>query len=710
MASLIAAPAQHGGIFTVADGDRITSALQTSSGAGIDLKRQYRVSAPPIMPIYPPLQHRAYRPDIDGLRAVAVLSVVLFHAGIPGFSGGFIGVDIFFVISGFLITGIVWSELGAGTFSLQDFYVRRIKRIFPALFAMLLVSSIAAFVLLIPSDLVKFSKTLNAALFFNSNFYWHDHLEYFDAPAIDNPLLHCWSLAVEEQFYALWPLLLLASRRFLPDKPGYVIAALALASLVLAEAALPDYQKDAFYYPWCRMWELLIGAALAIHPLRSLSGPVATLAAATGLAAITLATVLYGPSTSFPGLAALLPCGGAALIIAAGSPSNLISRLLGSEPMRRIGLISYSLYLIHWPVFSFAHLYFAGELPAAVRLGLVLLSVAMAFVSWRFVEMPFRKSRPATRTLVGAAAACMTFLCLTGYAFSGSGGFPFRAGARLQEVEVQGWSLPQYCRAISFSKITRNIACEFGEARGGQYDFVLWGDSHARHFLPAIATLAKERKLSGVLFSRAGCPPFLGDPRSSRECQDFNASVAAWISKRSLAFAVLGGRWISGSGYVSQLSSEKSPASNRSGLAPTLGFLSERKLAVTVLDQMPDFPQEIGSCVARRLYFGQDFRTCTAMPAKAFEARHLVLSEYFAFLHKAYDFSVADASGLICGAQECQAYDGTQLLMGDTHHLTESGALRTIPYLHIPGLTALQAKGSSADGGKSAVEFIANRK
>ncbi|MGP0040405.1 MAG: acyltransferase family protein, partial [Rhodomicrobium sp.] len=174
----------------------------------------------------------AYRPDIDGLRAIAVLAVVFYHAGLPGFSGGFVGVDVFFVISGFLITQIVWSEIEGERFSLTGFYLRRVKRIFPALFAVLFVCSIAAFILLVPGDLTSFGESLNATVLFFSNFHWLKHANYFDGPAIDKPLLHMWSLSVEEQFYAVWPLLLLLFRKTVPAKSlAYLILALALVSL-----------------------------------------------------------------------------------------------------------------------------------------------------------------------------------------------------------------------------------------------------------------------------------------------------------------------------------------------------------------------------------------------------------------------------------------------------------------------------------------------
>jgi peptidoglycan/LPS O-acetylase OafA/YrhL len=504
-----------------------------------------------------------YRPDIDGLRAVAVLAVVFYHCGIPGFSGGFAGVDVFFVISGFLITGIVWSEIQDREFSLQDFYVRRIKRIFPALFAVLTVSSIAAFALLIPSDLVALGKSIKATVLFYSNFHLLKQSNYFAVPSSDNPLLHTWSLAVEEQFYAVWPLILLLLSRILSEKKlPYYIAGLGIVSLVLAEARMPNYQKDAFYFPWCRDWELLLGAVLAVSPAISRQRLLANGLGLAGAAAIALTVGLYDSSTHFPGLTALLPCVGAAAIIAAGSHANPVSRILSIEPIRRIGLISYSLYLIHWPIITFAHLYLNELLSLTVRLLAVAASVLLAYFSWRFIEIPCRKVQLAGWKVFAPAVAATAGLYLIGFTFYSAGGFPDRVPAGIlqaQALSPDGHD-EKYCRRVPMPEGSGgDIACEFGERGGGPYDFVLWGDSHAHHFTPAIGTLAKARHLSGVLLYKAACHPFLDDPSTSRDCRKFNSATANWIAGHPIKLAILGGRRESHFKYLRRFAAQRTP-------------------------------------------------------------------------------------------------------------------------------------------------------
>jgi peptidoglycan/LPS O-acetylase OafA/YrhL len=637
--------------------------------------------------------HKApkYRPDIDGLRAVAVLPVVFYHAGLPGFSGGFVGVDIFFVISGFLITGIVWSEMRTGTFSLQNFYIRRVKRIFPALFTVLFFCSIAAYFLLIPDDLVAFGKSVSATVLFFSNLYLVKQANYFAAPAADNPLLHTWSLSVEEQFYAVWPLVLLVlghtvSTRRIP----YIIVALALISLIFAEARMPNYQKDAFYLPWCRGWELFLGAALAVSPAIFRPGLFATGFGCAGLAGIALAVSFYDSSTRFPGLTALLPCLGAALIIATGERANPVSRILSIEPLRRIGLISYSLYLIHWPLLSFAHLYLNEELSLTQRLLIVSISFLLAFLSWRFIETPCRTARLPSWQVFGAAAAATGCLYLAGLVFYSANGFP----SRVNETVLQTVALSmerhdsKYCRDIVIPEAAGGaIACEFGENAGGSYDFILWGDSHAHHFTPAIGALAKARGLSGVLLHKAACHPFLDDPSTSKDCRKFNSAIARWINDHPIKLAILGGRWGSHRKDFKWFIGQRNPKENKGGLAKTLAFLNSRGIAVSVLDQVPEFPQPVNLCVARARYYNRGIKPCVTMPVERFRSSHRDLDRYFAFLKTEYSFSVASVAGALCDGEECRAMDGSTFIMMDANHLTEAGALHLAPYLKIPFLS-----------------------
>ena len=260
---------------------------------------------------------RTYRPDIDGLRAVAVLLVVFFHAGFGPAPGGFAGVDIFFVISGYLITGIVAKELDAGHFTFANFYARRIKRICPALFAVLAVSSPAAFLLLIPNDLRNFGGSLASTVLFYSNWNFYTEVGYFDGPAIDKPLLHTWSLAMEEQFYFLWPLAVFGLYRAFGRKAlPHVIMAVLFASLAASQLVLEFDQAQAFYLLPYRAWELLLGALLAVVSFPAISKFAANIAGVAGLAAIAYAATALDRATPFPGLNALFPCLGAAMLIA----------------------------------------------------------------------------------------------------------------------------------------------------------------------------------------------------------------------------------------------------------------------------------------------------------------------------------------------------------------------------------------------------------
>ena len=285
-----------------------------------------------------------YRPEIDGLRAVAILPVVLFHAGMPGFSGGFVGVDVFFVISGYLITSIIHGELQGGGFSFVNFYKRRMRRIFPALFVMLAVSFVAALVILPPSELQQFSDSLVASTFFYSNIYFLHESGYFATAAELTPLLHTWSLAVEEQFYFIFPAMLFFSWRLGHRGQMVLMALVAVASLVAAQVYLATSPETAFFVLPTRFWELLLGALAAYL----LAGPAFPGRGASGLSWLGLAMILaavfaFSPSTPFPGVAALLPTLGAVLVILTCDADRGADRLLAWRGLVAIGLLSYSL-------------------------------------------------------------------------------------------------------------------------------------------------------------------------------------------------------------------------------------------------------------------------------------------------------------------------------------------------------------------------------
>ena len=341
----------------------------------------------------------AYRPDIDGLRAVAVLAVVLFHADAAVLPGGFVGVDVFFVVSGFLIARLIEAECMAGVFSFAGFYERRIRRLIPALAVVFAVSTGLALALLSPSQLEHFAGSLLAANLLGANIFFWRTSDYFAVAAEWQPLLHTWSLSVEEQFYLLFPLALVTLRRFGRRNLLAVLCAVACVSLAAAVWGAVQAPVAAFYLLPTRAWELVLGALIALAPLprsRRRAGREAT--ALTGLALIAAATLgVTGPAAA-PLAAILLAAAGTALLVhAGGCGGHSVATMLAAPPLVALGLASYSLYLWHWPLLVFArHAAATRDLPPATTAAVVGLALLLALGSWRWVERPFRARRHAT--------------------------------------------------------------------------------------------------------------------------------------------------------------------------------------------------------------------------------------------------------------------------------------------------------------------------
>jgi peptidoglycan/LPS O-acetylase OafA/YrhL len=368
-----------------------------------------------------------HRREIDGLRAVAVLPVLFFHAGLPGFSGGFIGVDVFFVISGYLITGLVLADLDAGTFSIARFYERRARRILPALFLVTFCTIPVAWVLMLPDEFRRLGESAGALALFLSNFYFLSKVDYFAPAAELQPLLHTWSLAVEEQFYLFFPPLLAWLSRRGRGVTTAVLGALFAASLLLAVWAGSENAERNFFFTGSRVWELAVGAfcAVAWHARSARPSQVLSLA---GLAMIVAAIPLFDRNTQNPGLPTLLPVVGTALVLVRGQRDTLVGALLALRPLVAIGLVSYSAYLWHFPVFALTRLALESAPPPALMAGLVVVSLGLAGASWRLVEQPFRRREPAPllahrRDLFRVSAAVMLAWLTFGIAARETEGF-----------------------------------------------------------------------------------------------------------------------------------------------------------------------------------------------------------------------------------------------------------------------------------------------
>lgn len=491
-----------------------------------------------------------YRPDVDGLRAVAVLSVLLFHAGVRGVYGGFVGVDVFFVISGYLITGIIQGGLGRDGFSIAEFYKRRVHRIFPALLVVMLATTAAAVWALLPVELVRFGRSLAATALFSSNMLFYSETGYFDAEAAVKPLLHTWSLAIEEQYYIFWPLLLIAAHR-LKWSARWMAAGLALASLLFSVWQIKADPSGDFYLLPSRAWELLLGGLLAldaIPPLRARA--LREAAAAVGLLMILASVKFITAATPFPGLTALLPCVGTALVIHAGreGPTGA-GRLLSLGPMRGLGLISYSLYLWHWPVIVFAKIGLFLPPTPRVQLGIIGVSIALAIVSWALVEQPFQRLRPSTprRTSLAVAGAVIFLICAGGAALATAQGLPTRftpAQDRIASFIAYDGDAKYRGGTCFLSKPSdRFDAGVCLRAAPGQPPVLLVGDSHAADLWPGLAS--EGRGFSLLQATSAGCKPLLGrQPGALARCTALMDQVFARdLLRLRPAAVVIAARW-----------------------------------------------------------------------------------------------------------------------------------------------------------------------
>ena len=429
-----------------------------------------------------------YRSDIDGLRAVAILPVVAYHAGLALVPGGFVGVDVFFVISGYLICRLINDEIKDGSFTVAAFYKRRVMRLFPALFAMLLATSVLAYLFLLPIELKEFSDSMIAAVTYVSNIFFALTTGYFDAPAETKPLLHTWSLSVEEQFYIVCPLFMLACHRFCPRRLNALIAIGALLSFAAAVLAYSRNPTFAFFLTPFRAWELLLGALIGLRffPAPATSDLKSVLGGA-GLALVLFAVFGFSRDTPLP-LATATACVGTALIIHSSENGiSVVGRLLSWRPAVFIGLISYSLYLWHWPIMVFQRSdgILFEQASVTAKLGLIAISIGVACLSWKFIELPFRirNKTMSVRLAFGGALASMAVVGALGATALALNGAPYR----FPQSVVSIGSYLGYNPAAAF----REGQCYLGANRqtfdtktcltkdATRPNYLLIGDSHA---------------------------------------------------------------------------------------------------------------------------------------------------------------------------------------------------------------------------------------
>ena len=457
-----------------------------------------------------------YRPEIDGIRAIAVLSVVIFHSGLGVLNGGYLGVDLFFVISGYLITQILISELEAGRFSIISFYERRIRRILPALFVTLALSFVAAWYLMSPIHMEGFSRSLVAVAAFCSNILFWREAGYFDTAADLKPLLHTWSLAVEEQYYIFFPLFMMMVWRFGKKVTLALLALAFVASLTIAHWGMMNKPVAAFYLMPTRAWELLVGvfaAFLAQHLEQQGKQPLglmANLLSIAGLGAVFYSLLFYTPQTAIPSFPALLPTVGTALLILYAREGTLANRLLGNRLLVGIGLISYSAYLFHQPLLAFARYRTLHELSAEVSIFLCVTTFIWAYLSWRYIEQPFRNRKAIGRKVIfplGAAATAM--LIVSGVWNIRNDGV--NANDSLKIVDTSTFD------ACHFHHAPNNLSMDFCKSSMVfERYYVLMGDSHAMALFARLKKTLAAKGYGLIAFTKNTLYPVAGTYRDDR--------------------------------------------------------------------------------------------------------------------------------------------------------------------------------------------------
>jgi peptidoglycan/LPS O-acetylase OafA/YrhL len=661
-----------------------------------------------------------YRPDIDGLRAVAVLSVVSYHAFPAVLPGGFVGVDVFFVISGFLITSIIFSSLNSETFSFKEFYARRIARIFPALLVVLAFCYAVGWVLLLPDEYGQLGKHIVAGSAFISNLVFLRESGYFDAVGETKPLLHLWSLGIEEQFYLVWPLIAVAARR-IRIKPFFLTIALAALSFLMNIHIVQQNVVYAFYSPFSRAWELMLGAVLATASIsnnqRSVSAWLRESLAILGLALIVGSVMLVKKGDRFPGWWALLPTAGTLCLIHAGSAARISRKLLSHPVLVFVGLISYPLYLWHWPLLSFVRITEAGPPTVLLRIVVVVIAVGLAWMTYSLLEGPIRSGadRMKKALYLGGLMAVCGCLGITSYRH---GGLPFREIARLNHdiTEARRWDFWKDPVCV------RTYGTEPCVSNSSRATVMLLGDSHANHLYAGLASSPSPLKVINI----GTCLPLdsvivgvtknqARHPCTDRDTFAFDTKVLA--ANPSVTAVVIAAWWrpyLEGGvdtpkfrdqwGEITlapQLPQEVGMSRSDlmfHGLSRAISYFESKKLRIVLVLDTPDVDSDLREYCGfgSRLRSYSDCSVPRAMVARRRD-KEMILTRRLKDVYPG--LIVFDPLEYVCDADRCYFLRDGQLLFRDEHHLSVEGsqllASHLIPLLE-PHAAPVQVERASA--------------
>ncbi|NDW54407.1 acyltransferase family protein [Aliiroseovarius sp. PrR006] len=646
-----------------------------------------------------------YRPEIDGLRAVAVLPVILFHAGIGLFEGGFVGVDVFFVISGYLITSILIEDIVRGRFSLLKFYERRARRILPALFFVVACTIPFAILWMLPTQLRDYAQSLVAVSLFSSNFLFWMESGYFEEGVEMKPLLHTWSLAIEEQFYVIFPVLLFTLWKLGRRAVIWILALIAVISLGLTEWGWRTHPAANFFLAPGRVWELLAGSfgAFALHR-RALPGNDA--AAALGLLAIGVAVFLFDNTTPFPSLYTLLPVVGVLLIILFGQQGTWVAALLSTKPIVGIGLISYSAYLWHQPLFAFARIRSLTEPNLALMLGLAVVSLILAAFSWRYVEQPFRagpntwvKSRSSI-----FATSIAGLVLIAGFGAWGhvNSGFPDRFSPEARAIlSMHTDRIDRTCHFDeNRSKFVPKQAC-YHTVPDASGEVLLLGDSHVAAVWQQVVAALNASGRNVYVGSYGGCIPLPNmehiHKSSAHECAEFVDAILAYADEVGIDTLVLaarfpaylhGTRFDNGEGGVehgTRMDVRDLGATPHTGqfdlLRSKLEGLAQR-FNLVLVEPIPEAGWSVPELIAKRMHFAGNDDQSLSTDYSVYVARtEAVIAAFEAVQEQSQNVMIAPIHAGFCdvATTRCVNADTTNILYLDGDHPSPAGAALIAP-------------------------------
>jgi len=660
-----------------------------------------------------------YRPDIDGLRAVAVLAVVGFHAGIPWLRGGFVGVDIFFVISGYLICSIIYKEISRDSFSIARFYARRFKRIVPALSVVLLFCLALAALVLSPYEASRLGDSAVATSLSGSNFLFIRRTDYFGGAALTNPLLMTWSLAVEEQFYIVFPLLMLLLRKWKKSNLLFILAALSVLSFVCSLYAEFRQPVWNFYLPITRAWELGAGTLLAVWQSGKLNPEnkpswKTSVVGAIGIVLIGVSIVLYGPGMRFPGYEAVPTVLGSVLILA--SPGGWSARVLTLRPLVALGLMSYSLYLWHWPLLSFAEVISSKPLRPITIAILMAIAFAAATASYLFIEKPFRARSDMRRSrLLQYYGVWIFFLVLVSGAFSVTHGLPWRY-PQMYAME-EGAALYRHHPCISSgSYLLQSSECT--PAPSSEPAMALLGDSHAEALSVTMQGFAASEGWHLVTLTRQSCPPTKGAAAWSAtettlddSCRRFNRSSLDYVlSRPDIRVVLLAGKWAVDyvpDGYrgdPAKQTSQENAETLRVGLRDEIAALETAGKHVILMEDVPAFPYDPVAGVRNqrielrrilnRLLLSQEPEQGDGSSELRSLTRgadtQLAIDQIVDLKQVDPRLTLIDPKRALCRGDRCYFANGIDLYYYDNMHLSVRGATQIIPLM--PDLNGTQKR------------------